>query len=73
MSKTLRTSCRLMKKFYFSVVFFFSVHDIFHSPVFQKPFYIFRQEPKVFTEMKIKQNIVWVIAHGSAVLFITLH
>ena len=74
MSKTLRTSCRLMKKILIFFHFFFPVRDIFHCPVFQNPLYIFRQEPKVFTEMKIKQNMVRVIAPGgSAALFVTLH
>ena len=51
MSKTLRTSCRLMPKFYFSVVFF-SVHDIFHSLVFKSPFTFSGRNPKFLLTSK---------------------
>ena len=60
MSKTLRTSCRLMTRVYFLVVFF--IHDIVHSPVFQKA-------PFTFSG----RNLKFFVAHGSAVLFVTLH
>ena len=53
MSKTLRTSCRLMTKFYFSVVvvvvvagFFFLFTASFTVPFFKSPFTFSGRNPK---------------------------
>ena len=43
MAKTLKTSCRLMTKVYFSVLFFYSRHR-------SQPLRNFRQEPKDFPD-----------------------
>ena len=65
MPKTLKTSCRLMTKVYFSVLF--SIHEIVHCP-----FAISGRNPKFF-QVKIKQNIFRVIAYAAAAVFVTLY